>query len=286
VHVARHYQVSDFFIGVCILAIGSDMPEIVVSVAAAIRQLGGQETANLIVGNALGSCLAQFGLVMGAAGLLGHLSLPRPQLLVHGAVLMASMILLAAFGYDGTVNRFEGVMLTAAFAGYFLFLIRDEGIVDKARQAANGRMGSVWMRLLLGLLVVVASAELIVRSAMELARLWEVDQSYIGIVIIGLGTSLPELMISIGAVLRARMGLTVGNLIGSNILDVLLPIGLAAVIVPIRFAAELLTFDLPVLAALSLTALLFLLRWGIRRVQGALLLLAYGAYLVVISAVL
>ncbi len=280
VRVARHYRVSDFFIGVAILAVGSDLPEIVVSMAAAFRQLGGSDTANLIVGNALGSCLAQFGLVMGVTGLLGQLTLPRYHVLLHGGVLLGSLLLLAVVGLDGGVTRVEGIVLVTAFVLYILFLVGDEGVVDKARDAGNGEMGRIWLRLLIGLAVVVASAEIIVHSGVTLAELWNVDQSFVGIVLIGIGTSLPELIISLGAVMRARMGLSVGNLLGSNILDVLLPIGAAAIVVPIRFAENLLRFDLPALVALSLLVLgCLMLGRGVRRPQAVLLLLSYGAYL-------
>lgn len=284
VHLARHYQLSDFFIGVAILAVGSDLPEIVVAIAAALKELAGNEAANLIVGNSLGSCLGQFGLVMGVAGLLGQLSLPRNHVLVHGGVLLAGMLLLTVVGWDGYVDRFEGAVLVASFLLYLIFLVGDEGVVQKARQAMPGQMKRIWLVLLLGIATIAASAELIVYMALELAILWEIDQAYIGIAIIGVGTSLPEMMISVGAAMRSRMGLSVGNLIGSNILDVLLPIGIAALITPLSFAPELLTFDLPVLFALSLLILvLLLLPGGIRRPQALVLLLLYGSYIVTIT---
>lgn len=280
VRIATHYQLSDFFIGVAILAIGSDLPEIVVSVAAALHQLNGSEAANLIVGNALGSCLGQFGLVMAIAGLLGQLSLPRTQVLFHGGVLFGSMLLLALVGWSGDVNRIEGAVLVAVFASYLVLLVVNEGALGKARDAVDGGMFRIWCWLLLGLVTVVVSAEVIVDTALQLARAWGIDQSFIGIAIIGVGTSLPELMISIGAALRARMALSVGNLIGSNILDVLLPIGIAAVIVPISFDPGLLRFDLVALLLLSLVVLGMLLKpRGIRRPQALLILLCYLGYL-------
>jgi cation:H+ antiporter len=275
---------SDFFIGVAILAVGSDLPEIVVAVAAALKQLAGSDTANLIVGNSLGSCLGQFGLVMGVAGILGQLSLPRNHVLIHGGVLLTSMLLLTVVGWDGEVDRFEGAVLIASFLAYIIFLVGDEGVINKARQALPGRMKKTWLLLLLGIATVLVSAELIVYMALELAIVWEIDQSYIGIAIIGVGTSLPEMMISVGAAMRSRMGMSVGNLIGSNILDVLLPIGIAALMTPLSFARELLTFDLPVLFALSILILvLLLLPGGIRRPQALLLLFLYGGYITTIT---
>ena len=148
-------------------------------------------------------------------------------------------------------------------------------------------MWTTWLRLAVGLAVVVFSAELIVRAAMTLAEQWQVDQSFIGIAIIGIGTSLPELFISVAAVLRKRVGLSVGNLIGSNILDTLLPVGIAALIVPLQFPVALLRFDLPVLFALTVLVLLFLYRKnGVRWPQATIVLAAYAAYLTTVTRAL
>jgi len=285
VRLARRYQVSDFFIGVVILAVGSDLPELVVSIAAAVRQFAGEETANLIVGNALGSCLGQFGLVMGTAGMLGRLSLPRRQTLIHGGVLLASLLLLAATGWDGVVSRPEGALLVASFLVYLLSLVGAESRASrKPTPVDHTRVGRTWLTLIIGMTLVLVSADVIVNRALTLAELWGVDQSYIGITIIGVGTSLPELMISVGAALRARMGLSVGNLLGSNILDTLLPIGIAAVIAPLRFDPALLAFDLPMLFGLSAVILIFLFRaTGIRKPQAVMLLLCYAGYIATIS---
>lgn len=285
--IARHYHVSDFFIGATVLAIGSDLPELLVSVNAALRQLDGEQTANLIVGNALGSCFGQFGLVMGLAGLFGQLTLPRRQVIRHGAVLLGAMALLTFVGSDGLVTRWEGAVLVATYITYLAVLIRDEGAFENIGGGPTAQMIKTWVLLLFGLGLVVVSSELIVRMALTLARNWGIDQSYIGIVIIGVGTSLPELIISIGALVRSRVTLSVGNLVGSNILDVLLPIGIAGLIVPIEFASSLLKLDVPILFALSLLVIVFLrLPQGVRKPQAIVLLSSYSAYLVIKTALL
>jgi len=285
--IARHYHVSDFFIGATVLAIGSDLPELLVSVNAALRQLDGEQTANLIVGNALGSCFGQFGLVMGLAGLFGQLTLPRRQVIRHGAVLLGAMALLTFVGSDGLVTRWEGAVLVATYITYLAVLIRGEGAFENIGRGPTAQMIKTWVLLLFGLGLVVVSSELIVRMALTLARNWGIDQSYIGIVIIGVGTSLPELIISIGALVRSRVTLSVGNLVGSNILDVLLPIGIAGLIVPIEFASSLLKLDVPILFALSLLVIVFLrLPQGVRKPQAIVLLSSYSAYLVIKTALL
>ncbi|MFV2090809.1 MAG: sodium:calcium antiporter, partial [Pseudomonadales bacterium] len=278
--IARHYQVSDFFIGVAVLAIGSDLPELVVSIDAALRQLADQDTSNLIVGNAIGSCFGQLGLVLGIAGMLGPLSPSRRQIVRHGGVLIVATGLLMLVGFDGVVQRLEGFGLILAFGAYIVFLLNEEGLVSRSREPGRAGVAVIWVRLALGLAVVVVSAEVIVRTAVTLAEQWGVDQSFLGITIIGVGTSLPELVISVAAMLRARIGFSIGNLIGSNILDTLLPIGIAAAIVPIEFARSLLEFDMLVLLAMTLVALGFLYRSrGVRRPQAIIVLGIYLGYL-------
>lgn len=288
--IAQHYRVSDFFIGVLVLAVGSDLPELVVSIDAALRQLAGGDTASLIVGNAIGSCFGQMGLVIGLAGLIGRLTLERSQTLNHGAVLVGATLLLMGIGLDGGVSRLEGAALVLVFAAYIVFVLKEERSRRrgaKRPEASGGRVPGYWVRLLVGLLAVMVSAELIVGSAINLALEWGVDQSYIGIAIIGVGTSLPEVVISVAAVARRRVGLSVGNLIGSNVLDTLLPIGIAAVIVPVAFPGSILGFDLPVLLGLTLLTLTFLyVSRGVRWPQAATVLGIYVWYMVTISRAL
>jgi cation:H+ antiporter len=291
--VARHHRVSDFFIGVVVLAVGSDLPEIVVSLDAALRQLADQETDNLIIGNAIGSCFGQLGMVIGIAGLIGRLSLPREQLLRHGGFLLAATVGLFLVGLDGAVSRVEGTLMVLSFVGYVYLVIHEEGLVtgersleaDEERESKS--ISGNWVRLLIGLAAVVLSAELIVQAAMTLAASWGVDQSFIGIAIIGVGTSLPEVLISIAAVLKRRAGLSVGNLLGSNILDTLLPIGLAALLVDVSFPRAILTFDLPMLMGMTVLVLSFLfLRGGVRWPQAAVVLAAYCSYLITLARAL
>lgn len=289
--VARHHRVSDFFIGVVVLAIGSDLPELVVSLDAAFRQLANQSTSSLIVGNAIGSCFGQLGLVIGVAGLMGQLTMTRAQIVRHGGVLLLATLLLMLVGFDGTVNRLEGLALVFAFAAYIVYVLSEESASVRTHPSADSTpadgVSAIWIRLVVGLAVVVFSAEVIVRTAMTLAIQWGVDQSFIGIAIIGVGTSLPEVVISVAAMVRNRVGLSVGNLIGSNILDTLLPVGIAALIVPLDFPAALLGFDLPVLLALTLVVFAFLYRkGGVRWPQALVVLAAYIGYLVTITSTL
>ena len=130
-----------------------------------------------------------------------------------------------------------------------------------------------------GLAVVIFSSEATVSSVVKLARAFDISEALIAVLIIGIGSSLPELSISISAILKKKTQMSVGNIIGSNILDTLLPIGIAAVISPVFFERQLLYFDIPFILVLTGTVLFFFLRKrGIKRTEGAIILSLYLGY--------
>ena len=280
VNIARRYGFSEILIGLTVLAIGSDLPETVVALHGAFLNLAGTDTSALIVGNAIGSAFGQIGLVMGVAGLISYLTLARRFIFMHGSVLLLSVILLFFAGQDGEVSRIEGVVLIAAFAIYMVMAFKTRGDHKEEFVEQKGNVFYFWSSLIAGMVVVYVGSELTILSATALAERLGVSQSLIAIVIIGAGTSLPELSISISAALKKQGGLSVGNIIGSNIYDALVPIGVASIISPLRFEHNLLWFDLPVLLGLSVLTLYFFRRKrGLQKGEAMVLVLAYLAYL-------
>ncbi|KPK09902.1 MAG: hypothetical protein AMJ68_10685 [Acidithiobacillales bacterium SG8_45] len=280
VRIARRYGFSEILIGLTVLAIGSDLPETVVALHGAFLNLAGTDTSALIVGNAIGSAFGQIGLVMGVAGLISYLTLARRFIFMHGSVLLLSVILLFFAGQDGEVSRIEGVVLIAAFAIYMVMAFKTRGDHKEEFVEQKGNVFYFWSSLIAGMVVVYVGSELTILSATALAERLGVSQSLIAIVIIGAGTSLPELSISISAALKKQGGLSVGNIIGSNIYDALVPIGVASIISPLRFEHNLLWFDLPVLLGLSVLTLYFFRRKrGLQKGEAMVLVLAYLAYL-------
>ena len=280
VRIARRYGFSEILIGLTVLAIGSDLPETVVALHGAFLNLAGTDTSALIVGNAIGSAFGQIGLVMGVAGLISYLTLARRFIFMHGSVLLLSVILLFFAGQDGEVSRIEGVVLIAAFAIYMVMAFKTRGDHKEEFVEQKGNVFYFWSSLIAGMVVVYVGSELTILSATALAERLGVSQSLIAIAIIGAGTSLPELSISISAALKKQGGLSVGNIIGSNIYDALVPIGVASIISPLRFEHNLLWFDLPVLLGLSVLTLYFFRRKrGLQKGEAMVLVLAYLAYL-------
>jgi len=283
ISISKRLGISEFIVGAAILSIGSDLPELAIAIDGAIVNLQGGQASDVIVGSALGSSLGQIGFVLGIVGLLGYLGLPKRIVIAHGPVLLGALVLLGIVAYDGSISRAEGASLVTIYLVYLGFLLSaKDGSESKDESASNLSLGKSWLFVLVGLGVVIASAELTVSAASNVARVFEIEESFIAIVIIGLGTSLPELSISVGAVIKRQSRMSVGNIIGSNIFDTLVPVGVAATISGVNFDSNMLTRDLPFLFALSVLVLIFFWkRKGIQRFEATVILGAYCAYVLV-----
>lgn len=279
--IARRHNLSEFFVGLVILSIGSDLPEIAVAVDAGVKGLMGQEASGVVVGTTIGSVITQIGFVLGLCAILSVLTLRRSFLLKHGAVLLASTVLLFLVAFDGLVTHTEGFILITFYAVYVIALMYGaEPPEHEHKTVAGGGLRS-WLLLLVGLATVTLGSEFTVNSVVRLAHTFQVSEVVIAVLVIGLGTSLPELSISMAAILKKRTQLSVGNIIGSNILDTLLPIGIAAVISTVNFETSLLHYDLPFVFVLTLVVLgLFYARKKLSRTEGIIILSMYLLYVV------
>jgi cation:H+ antiporter len=280
--IARRHRLSEFFVGLVILSIGSDLPELAVAVDVGIKGLFGKDTSGVVVGTSIGSVVAQISFVLGVAGLLHLLTLPRAYVVKHGAVLLGATALLFLVAHDGGVSRSEGLILVTLYVIYVVTLMNGENAPDEVPgQLAEGGWQS-WLLLLAGLATVIISSDVTVNSVIKIAHILGISEALISVLIIGLGTSLPELSISISAVLKKKTQMSVGNIIGSNILDTLLPIGLAATISHVTFEKQLLYFDLPFIFVLTVIVLgFFYTRRGVKRPEAVVILGLYLAYVAV-----
>ena len=282
VSIAKRYGVSEFIIGLVILSIGSDLPELSIAVDAGLKNLGGGDYSDVVVGSALGSSLGQIGFVLGFVGLLSYLTLPRPIIYRHGATLLGSLVLVGLFGWDGMVTFTEGFALLLFYAIYLVALLNEVNAETVVEQGDEMPLIRTLLYLAVGLAIVVGSAELTVSSAVTVARNLGLSETVVAVILIGLGSSLPELTISIGAVAKGHHRLSVGNLIGSNVFDTLVPIGAAAVIAPLSFDQGLLRFELPyLLFVTALVMFFFLYKRGIQRWEAAVVLGLYCAYVLI-----
>jgi len=278
--VAARLGVSEFIVGVAILAIGSDLPELAIAVDGALKNLHVGDTSDVIVGTALGSSLGQIGFVLGVAALLSYLTLPHGTVYRHGSVLLGSVVLLGVFGLDGWVSQTEGLALVTVYIIYFVALFGDRN-KKASHEDEEGAISmlTAWSYLLVGLIIIMVSAELTVNGAIAVAAALEISEAFVAVIIIGLGTSLPELSISVGAAIKGRARMSVGNLIGSNVFDTLVPVGVAAMISGLRFDPNLLRYEVPFLFVLSLIVLVFFVRKrGIQKGEAVTVLALYCGY--------
>ena len=277
--IARRHHLSEFFVGLVILSIGSDLPEIAIAIDAGIKGSLGIDASDVVIGSAIGSVIGQIGLVLGITGLIGYLTMPDRFILRHGAMLLGAIILLYLVAWDGGISRTEGLILITMYVVYIFALSKGEKATQKIQRAPVRSGISSWIVLVIGLLTLIGSSELAVRSVVNLAVTFNVSELVISLLVIGLGTSLPELSISISAILRKKTRLSIGNIIGSTTLDTLVPIGIAAIISPLRFDRGLLLFDLPFIFVMIIIVLMFFVRKrGLQKPEAGFILALYLVY--------
>jgi cation:H+ antiporter len=281
VNVAKHFGLSEFFIGLTVISIGTDLPEMVVSITGALHKLKGEETSGLIIGNAIGSSLAQIGFALALSGLFYRITVNKKDGIRDGTMLGISTFILMLLASDGKISRIEGGLLFVIFLVYLsLLLSQEKRTITKEREKLSRRNAIKTVVLLLaGISIVIYSAEWTVKSALTIASYYNIRQSIIGIFIVGIGTSLPEIAVAVGGILRGSTGISSGTAIGSTIFDILVPIGISAGISTLTFDTAIADFDIPAFLIIALVVFSFLITGkGISRAEAILILALYFLY--------
>ena len=273
---------SSSFVGLTILSLCSNFPEIAISITGAINQLSGVDSSELVVGNILGSNISQISLIIGIAGFIKDLKIDKQDLVRSGLVLIVSSGLLMLFSLDGFISSAEGLALLMMYLVYFVLIRPRKKIqtVSKKVYKLFHRKNTVdWAKIIAGLVIVFLSSDWAVKSSISLAEVYGVSQSILGIFLLGLGTSLPELFIVFQALQMRSSSLSVSTIIGSNIVGSLLAIGLSASIVGWKVERSVATFDMPFLVLASVIVILFLMtKKRLDRKESFLLLCLYLIY--------
>ncbi|TVR81893.1 MAG: sodium:calcium antiporter [Rhodospirillales bacterium] len=286
VTVARRLGVSTILIGMTVVAFGTSAPELVVSLQAAL-----EESPDIAVGNIVGSNIANVLLILGVTGLIRPIA-PRPSPMVYDTgVLIAGTLLFALIALTGEVAMESGLLLLFAFAAFMMISFwretRGPGDVaaDSRRQEAEdigllpGGSWLAWGAVILGLAGLLIGSEFLVEGGTAIARTLGIPEAVIGLTLIAIGTSLPELAASVVAGLRGHADVAVGNVLGSNLFNMLLVGGAVAVVVPLPVAGQILTFDLWIMLLATLVFLPFLLGGRLGRKTGTVFLLLYVGYI-------
>jgi cation:H+ antiporter len=285
VSVARRAGLSPLVIGLTLVGFGTSMPELLTSVDAALAGSPG-----IALGNVVGSNIANILLVLGLAALIYPMRVSSVAFRRDGALVMAASLICVGVFFVGEVGRVIGLLLLGLLAAYIVLMYREEsksGVGTAAHQAADSDKGrarpdKLWIgivALIGGIALTMAGARLMVGSSIALAEIAGLSETVIGLTIVAVGTSLPELVTSVVAAYRREADIALGNVIGSNVFNVLGILGVTVIVQPLTVPAELLGLDVWVMLAATVVLVIFAVSaWRISRWEGAVLLGAYGAY--------
>lgn len=278
--------VSPLVVGLTVVAFGTSAPELAVSVRSALST---QAEADIAIGNVVGSNICNVLLILGFAAAIAPLSISARLVRQDVPIMIGVSILTLLLSFDGSIGRWNGALLFAGIVGFTIFILyqgrRQTVPVDLGEIAATGPATNRLLldcgQIVFGLGMLVLGSNWLIEGAVSMARTLGVSELVIGLTLVAVGTSLPELATSVLASLRGERDIAVGNAVGSNIFNILAVLGLTAIVAPdgVRVAPSVLHFDLPVMIAVAIACLpIFFTGYSISRLEGLLFLGCYGAY--------
>jgi len=271
--IALHFNISHFVIGATLVAFGTSLPEMAASMMAS-----SQGKSEMAVANVVGSVVFNITLVLGIVFFIAKSMKPQRDLFAKdSAWVILPMVIFLVMIQDGTIDRFDGILFLLMMVSYLIFLFSSskddlEGEIDEDLVKEKFQWGKSLVLLLIGFSFTIGGAHFVVESGTNIARSLEVSEWIIGLFLISLGTSLPELVVSLVAVKKGNGDMSVGNIIGSNVANFSMVLGGSALINPLLINIEAVSFDLMILVSASL-ALLFILANKLYNKAGAIFLL-------------
>ncbi len=283
VSVARRYKVSDFVIGAAIVGIGTSMPELVVSFFGALKG-----NADVAIGNVVGSNIFNVLGILGLTAICFPIAIDRKNMTFEIPFCIAISVILTLLalnffnGTPATIGRVDGIILLLLFVGYMWYsFARDkQNTTDEAPVETKEPILALWVALLKivgGLALLITSCDFFVDNAIVIAKSWGVSDAIISLTLIACGTSLPELAASVAAACKKNTQLALGNIVGSNIFNILLILGVSSQVMPL-VSADITIVDYAVMIAAAAFPLLFGFNGKIGRVGGALMVIAFAVY--------
>jgi cation:H+ antiporter len=282
--IAVKLGMSAGLIGLTIVAFGTSAPELLVSVNAALKG-----NSDISIGNVVGSNIANIGMVLGLSGLFYPILIRKSTIRFDYFITVLVTLLFYAISYNGIIGTLEGVLLFGLFIAFNIYLFRNTGqggLGDntEGEEEVEHVKGYSWLVAISlffgGIVGLYFGSELLVNNAIKISREFGVSERVIGVTIIAIGTSLPELITSIMAALAKKTDMAIGNILGSNIMNILSIIGITAIIKPIEVSGEFLSLDY--LWMIGFTLILFPLmrtKMRISFIEGLILVIGYGSYM-------
>ncbi|MBQ7433122.1 MAG: calcium/sodium antiporter [Lachnospiraceae bacterium] len=275
--IARRFGIPQLIIGLTIVSMGTSAPEAAVSISAVLKG-----SADITIGNVAGSNIMNVLVILGITGLITAVKVADSTIRYEIPFMVFVSILLMAFGYTGNMITFaEGCILWAAFLVYlgYLFVMAKKGVLDEE----DGKPAPVWKLLLLtviGVVLILLGSDITVDAATAIATALGMSTRFIGLTIVALGTSLPELVTSVTAAMKKQADIAIGNIVGSNIFNILFVVGTTALIRPIPFQPSFLVDMLVAVIAGVLLWLCVVRQKKLTRIGGIVFLVGYAAYFV------
>lgn len=283
--LALRYGIRRLVVGITVVALGTSMPEFIVNFFAAIE---GED--NLALGNIVGSNICNIALILGMSALVLPLAVRPSTLRKEYPIMMLVMVVFYLVSLDGLVSKFDGFLLVLGLFGFLAYLI-----IDSKRHAQQYREEEIsevdadehatptWKKvavLLGGIVLLAVGARLMVQAAVVIAESMGIDSVVVGLTVVAIGTSLPELAASVVSAIKQEADMSIGNILGSNLLNVLFVVGLVSMIRPLRVDAESLVIHFPVMLAFSLVLLpIAWTSYRISRFEGGMLITGFVGYL-------
>ena len=277
--LAEKFGIPQLVIGLTIVAMGTSLPEAAVSISAALKG-----SAEITIGNIVGSNIMNILLILGITAVITPVAVQRSTVRYEIPFMIVVSVILVAVGSmdDHLLHLSDGLILWALmflYLGYLLVIAKKGGGLPE--EMPEGKPMPVWKMILLivlGGVMIVAGSDVAVDAATELALIFGMSERLIGLTIVAFGTSLPELVTSVTAAIKGKADIAVGNIVGSNIFNILFVVGTSALITPVAYAPEFLTDGIVCIAAAVLLWICVFKNKRLGRVGGLLMLIGYGGY--------
>lgn len=275
--IADKLGIPQLVIGLTIVAMGTSAPETAVSITAALKG-----NADIAVGNVVGSNILNILIILGISSVITSIAVAKTTIRYEIPIMLAITVLLLVFGANGgTICLWEGIVLLACFVAYlgYMFLMVKKGQMQSEEIEDTKR--PIWLMLLMGVVglgLIIWGSDVTVDAATSLAKIFGLSEKFIGLTVVALGTSLPELFTSVIAARKGKADIAIGNIVGSNIFNILFVIGTSALILPVTFE---MSFVIDCLVAVGAGVVLWLCvcrKKKLKRLDGIIMLACYAGY--------
>lgn len=278
--IADRFGIPQLVIGLTIVAMGTSLPEAAVSISAAV-----QGSAEITIGNVMGSNILNVLIILGLTSVVRTISVQKSTVYYEIPFVIIVTAVLAGVGLmDNRVSRLEGVLLWVFFIAYMLYLLvmakKGAPMEDVPEAGKNESLLKLIFFVIFGAAIIVFGSDITVDAATKIATAFGMSERFIGLTIVALGTSLPELVTSVTAAIKGKADIAVGNIVGSNIFNVLFVVGTTALITPVTYAAGFTVDSIVAIASVVLLFLCVIKGKKLTRTGGIIMLVGYAAYFV------